>query len=183
MAKSPLRGKQVVCVTGYEYPVNIMRRGAADNCRPPARRVRMCGSSPAVDYFAHLRKSSAMPCSRLAASFSSANLLGFGPDLPLTAAAPGRGSKSPNEELQALTVPDGMELGSSLGADDYEPGRAIDIDSHGRVWVAEIQGYRRAAKNGEKIKVLKTPTATAAPTKSRCSPTMLRPDEHLRRRR
>ncbi|MBA4015896.1 MAG: hypothetical protein C0483_01775 [Pirellula sp.] len=134
------------------YPVNIMRRGAVDNCGPPARGVRMCGYSPAVDYFAHLRKLSAMPCFRPALLAA----LAFGLILPLFAAMPAAAQKSPEEELKSLTVPDGMELKLFASEPLITNPAAIDIDTHGRVWVAEIQWYRRAAKNppADKIKVL-----------------------------
>lgn len=96
-----------------------------------------------------------MPCSRLAARFIPAlasSVLGL--ILPLTAAGPAAAQKSPDVELQSLTVPEDMELGLFASEPLITNPAAIDVDSHGRVWVAEIQGYRRAAKTGEKIKVL-----------------------------
>ena len=96
-----------------------------------------------------------MPCSRLAVRFSSALLSSvLGLILPLTTAAPAAAQKSPDEELRSLTVPDGMELGLFASEPMITNPAAIDVDSHGRVWVAEIQGYRRSSKYGEKIKVL-----------------------------
>ena len=98
-----------------------------------------------------------MPCSRLAARFALAlcpSVLGL--ILQLVAAAPAAAQKSPDDELKSLTVPDGMELKLFASEPMITNPAAIDIDTHGRVWVAEIQWYRRAAKNppGDKIKVL-----------------------------
>ncbi len=96
-----------------------------------------------------------MPCSRPAARFSPALVSWvFSLILPLTVAAPAAAQKSPDDELKSLTVPGGMELKLFASEPLITNPAAIDIDTHGRVWVAEIQGYRRAAKNGEKIKVL-----------------------------
>ena len=82
-----------------------------------------------------------MPCSRPAARFAPALVsLVFGLILPLLAAAPAAAQKSPDDELKSLTVPDGMELKLFASEPLITNPAAIDIDSHGRVWVAEIQG-------------------------------------------
>ena len=54
--------------------------------------------------------------------------------------------KSPEEELKALVVPDDMEIKLFASEPMITNPSAIDIDTQGRVWVAEIQWYRRAAK-------------------------------------
>lgn len=64
--------------------------------------------------------------------------------------------KSPEVELQNLVVPEGMEIGLYASEPMITNPAAIDVDTHGRVWVAEIQFYRGAAKKpgADKIKVL-----------------------------
>ena len=66
------------------------------------------------------------------------------------------GQKTAEEQLKALKVPDGMELSLFAAEPMITNPTAIDIDTKGRVWVAEIQWYRRAAKTppADKIKVL-----------------------------
>ena len=67
-----------------------------------------------------------------------------------------RAQISPAEELRTLRSGDG--IGVSLFASEpmITNPSAIDVDTRGRVWVAEIQWYRRSAKNppADKIKVL-----------------------------
>jgi len=60
--------------------------------------------------------------------------------------APAWAQKSPEEELKALVVPDDMEIKLFASEPMITNPAAIDIDTQGRVWVAEIQWYRRAAK-------------------------------------
>jgi putative membrane-bound dehydrogenase-like protein len=83
-----------------------------------------------------------------------ASLLGL--VLALSTVAPAWAQKSPEDELKSLTVPEGAELSLFASEPMITNPAAIDIDTHGRVWVAEIQWYRRAAKNppADKIKVL-----------------------------
>ncbi len=63
---------------------------------------------------------------------------------------------SPEEELKSLSAPDGLELSLFASEPLITNPAAIDVDTHGRVWVAEIQWYRAAAKQppADKIKVL-----------------------------
>ena len=59
-------------------------------------------------------------------------------------------------ELKTLQVPDDFEIGLFASEPLITNPAAIDIDTHGRVWVAEIQWYRSKAKQppADKIKVL-----------------------------
>jgi putative membrane-bound dehydrogenase-like protein len=63
---------------------------------------------------------------------------------------------SPQEQLKTLRVPDGFEVSLFASEPMITNPSAIDIDTHGRVWVAEIQWYRARAKQppADKIKVL-----------------------------
>lgn len=63
---------------------------------------------------------------------------------------------SPEEELATLRVPNGMEAVLFAAEPLITNPSAIDVDTHGRVWVAEIEWYRAAAKEppADKIKVL-----------------------------
>src|SRR3569623_1872863 len=72
------------------------------------------------------------------------------------AAVPAQAQKSPEEELQALKAPEGMEISLFASEPMITNPSAIDVDTHGRVWVAEIEFYRAKAKSppSEKIKVL-----------------------------
>lgn len=71
-------------------------------------------------------------------------------------AAPSFAQKPPEEALKALVVPDDMEVSLFASEPMITNPAAIDIDTHGRVWVAEIQWYRGKAKQPpvEKLKVL-----------------------------
>lgn len=64
--------------------------------------------------------------------------------------------KPPEQELAALQVPDDLQIGLYASEPMITNPAAIDVDTQGRVWVAEIEWYRRAAKNppADKIKVL-----------------------------
>jgi len=64
--------------------------------------------------------------------------------------------QSPEAELKSLQTADGLELSLFASEPLITNPAAIDIDTHGRVWVAEIQWYRAAAKEppADKIKVL-----------------------------
>jgi putative membrane-bound dehydrogenase-like protein len=72
--------------------------------------------------------------------------------LPAAAVA----QRTPEEELKSLSVPEGLELSLFASEPLITNPAAIDVDTHGRVWVAEIQWYRAAAKQppADKIKVL-----------------------------
>jgi len=58
--------------------------------------------------------------------------------------------------LATLHVPDGFDISLFASEPMITNPAAIDVDTHGRVWVAEIQWYRRAAVDppADKIKVL-----------------------------
>jgi putative membrane-bound dehydrogenase-like protein len=77
----------------------------------------------------------------------------------LLAAIPGTGVVSaqlpPEDEVEALRA-DGVEVTLFASEPMITNPSAIDVDSAGRVWVAEIQWYRAAAKSppADKIKVL-----------------------------
>lgn len=74
----------------------------------------------------------------------------------LLAASAAYAQRSAEEELRTLTAAAGLEVSLYASEPLITNPAAIDIDSHGRVWVAEIQWYRAAAKNppADKIKVL-----------------------------
>ena len=67
-----------------------------------------------------------------------------------------RAQQSPEAELKSLQAADGLELSLFASEPLITNPAAIDVDTHGRVWVAEIQWYRAAAKAppSDKIKVL-----------------------------
>ena len=64
--------------------------------------------------------------------------------------------RSPEEELKSLRVAEGLDVSLFACEPLITNPAAIDVDTHGRVWVAEIQWYRAAAKEpaADKIKVL-----------------------------
>ncbi|MGH7135316.1 MAG: PVC-type heme-binding CxxCH protein, partial [Pirellulales bacterium] len=64
--------------------------------------------------------------------------------------------RPPEEELKTLEVSDDMEVSLFAAEPMVINPAAIDIDTQGRVWVAEIQWYRAQAKEppADKIKVL-----------------------------
>lgn len=64
--------------------------------------------------------------------------------------------KPPGEELAALRAAPGFEVSLFASEPMITNPSAIDVDTHGRVWVAEIQFYRGQAKQpgADKIKVL-----------------------------
>jgi putative membrane-bound dehydrogenase-like protein len=64
--------------------------------------------------------------------------------------------RPPEESLRTLRVPDDLEIELFASEPMITNPAAIDVDTHGRVWVAEIQWYRGAAKipPADKIKVL-----------------------------
>ena len=66
------------------------------------------------------------------------------------------GQLSPEEELKTLRAAEGLEVSLFASEPMITNPSCIDIDSQGRVWVAEIQFYRKSAKNppADKIKVL-----------------------------
>ncbi|HJT33531.1 MAG TPA: PVC-type heme-binding CxxCH protein [Pirellulales bacterium] len=61
-----------------------------------------------------------------------------------------------DEELKSLRVPPGFEASLFASEPMITNPSAIDVDTHGRVWVAEIEWYRGRAKNppADKLKVL-----------------------------
>lgn len=76
--------------------------------------------------------------------------------LVMAVASSARGQKSPEEELATLRVPEGMEVALFAAEPMITNPAAIDVDTQGRVWVAEIQWYRGGAKQppADKLKVL-----------------------------
>ena len=74
----------------------------------------------------------------------------------VSAASAAFAQKPPEEELKALQVPDDVRIELFASEPMITNPAAIDVDTHGRVWVAEIEYYRRAAKNppADRIKVL-----------------------------
>ncbi|HXT58882.1 MAG TPA: PVC-type heme-binding CxxCH protein [Pirellulales bacterium] len=70
--------------------------------------------------------------------------------------APAWAQKLPEEEVKSLQVPQGMDISLFASEPMITNPAAIDVDTQGRVWVAEIQWYRAQAKNppADKIKVL-----------------------------
>lgn len=71
-------------------------------------------------------------------------------------ARPLAAQRPPREELQSLETPDEMEIALFASEPMITNPAAIDVDTQGRVWVAEIQWYRGRAKEppADKIKVL-----------------------------
>ncbi|MBL9124580.1 MAG: c-type cytochrome [Planctomycetaceae bacterium] len=67
-----------------------------------------------------------------------------------------RGQLAAPEELKHLKCIDGLAVELYAAEPLVVNPAAIDVDTHGRVWVAEIQHYRKAAKNppDDSIKVL-----------------------------
>ncbi len=67
---------------------------------------------------------------------------------------------SPEEQLATLRAPEGFEVQLFASEPLVRNPAAIDVDSQGRVWVAEIQHYRRDAKDppADTIKVLEDTT-------------------------
>lgn len=74
----------------------------------------------------------------------------------LLVASPLLAQQSAEEQLRSLQLAEGLEAQLFAAEPMVVNPAAIDIDTHGRVWVAEIQWYRRAAKlpPQDKIKVL-----------------------------
>src|SRR4051794_9401490 len=74
----------------------------------------------------------------------------------LSLAMPSLAQLSPEAELATLKAADGMAVSLYASEPLITNPAAIDIDTHGRVWVAEIQWYRAGAKTppSDKIKVL-----------------------------
>lgn len=71
-------------------------------------------------------------------------------------AAPAFAQKTAEEELKSLRPAAGLDVGLFASEPMITNPSCLDVDSHGRVWVAEIQFYRSKAKNppADKIKVL-----------------------------
>ncbi|HEV3136346.1 MAG TPA: PVC-type heme-binding CxxCH protein [Pirellulales bacterium] len=67
-----------------------------------------------------------------------------------------QGQLSPDQELKSLKASPGFEVSLFASEPLITNPAAIDVDTQGRVWVAEIQWYRGGAKNppADKIKVL-----------------------------
>src|SRR4029077_20758570 len=70
--------------------------------------------------------------------------------------APAAAQMSAEDEVKTLRVPEGFDVSLFASEPMITNPSAIDVDSHGRVWVAEIQWYRAKAKQppADKIKVL-----------------------------
>jgi putative membrane-bound dehydrogenase-like protein len=66
------------------------------------------------------------------------------------------GQKTPEETLKTLRPAPGMDVQLFASEPMITNPSCIDVDAHGRVWVAEIQWYRKAVKDppADKIKVL-----------------------------
>jgi putative membrane-bound dehydrogenase-like protein len=64
--------------------------------------------------------------------------------------------RTAEEQVKTLRVPEGFDVSLFASEPLITNPSAIDIDTHGRVWVAEIQWYRSRAKQppADKIKVL-----------------------------
>ncbi len=73
-------------------------------------------------------------------------------------AAPLAAQQSPEKELEALKAADGFDVSLFASEPLITNPSAIDVDTQGRVWVAEIQWYRSKAKKAtgyeHKMKVL-----------------------------
>ncbi len=76
--------------------------------------------------------------------------------LPLALPVAARGQLSADEELRTLRATPPIEVSVFAAEPMITNPAAIDVDTHGRVWVAEIQWYRSGAKTppADKIKVL-----------------------------
>ena len=70
--------------------------------------------------------------------------------------SPACAQQSAKDQLADLEAADGLRVGLFAAEPMVVNPAAIDVDTDGRVWVAEIQHYRRAAEasGGDKIKVL-----------------------------
>ncbi|HWB12651.1 MAG TPA: PVC-type heme-binding CxxCH protein [Pirellulales bacterium] len=70
--------------------------------------------------------------------------------------SPAAAQLSPEAELKTLKVPETMEVSVFASEPMITNPSAIDVDTQGRVWLAEIQWYRGQAKEppADKIKVL-----------------------------
>jgi putative membrane-bound dehydrogenase-like protein len=76
--------------------------------------------------------------------------------LTLYLASPAIAQLPPDEELKTLKIPETMEVSLFASEPMITNPSAIDVDTQGRVWLAEIQWYRGQAKEppADKIKVL-----------------------------
>jgi putative membrane-bound dehydrogenase-like protein len=83
------------------------------------------------------------------------SLLAIGAVTILSAPA-ARAQLAPEAELKTLRAAPGMQVALFASEPLVTNPAAIDVDTHGRVWVAEIQWYRGGAKNppADTIKVL-----------------------------
>jgi putative membrane-bound dehydrogenase-like protein len=73
----------------------------------------------------------------------------------IAAPKPGGGAKEPVDALAALNVADGLEVATFAAEPLLLSPSSIDIDSRGRVWVAEIVNYRgHAGKRPEGDRIL-----------------------------
>src|SRR5262245_66659303 len=70
--------------------------------------------------------------------------------------APAFAQMTAQEQLRTLRVPPDVDVSLFASEPMITNPSAIDVDTHGRVWVAEIQWYRGSAKQppADKIKVL-----------------------------
>lgn len=89
-----------------------------------------------------------MPSNRFVLALAAALI--FAPNLRATA------QMSATDELKTLRVPEGFDVSLFASEPMITNPSAIDVDTRGRVWVAEIEWYRAKAKQppADKIKVL-----------------------------
>jgi len=89
-------------------------------------------------------------------SFTLRSAFRLAPALVLAWALPALAQLSPDEELKTLKAAPGFEVSVFASEPMITNPAAIDVDTQGRVWVAEIQWYRGGAKSpaADKIKVL-----------------------------
>ncbi len=89
-------------------------------------------------------------------SFNLPGVVRLASAMILVLASSARAQLSPEEELKTLKAAPGIEVSVFASEPMITNPAAIDVDTHGRVWVAEIQWYRGGAKNppADKIKVL-----------------------------
>ena len=97
-----------------------------------------------------------------------------------------RAQLAAEEELKTLKATAPFEVSLFAAEPMITNPSAIDVDTHGRVWVAEIQWYRGGAKNppADKIKVLEDTDGDGKADKVTVfAEGVFCPDEHLRGRR
>ncbi len=98
---------------------------------------------------------------------SVALLVAFAASVPSALA-----QRTPEKELAALRPAADVQVSLFAAEPMITNPSAIDVDTPGRVWVAEIQWYRAAAKEppADKIKVLEDTDGDGRPTRPPCLP-------------